>query len=231
MCGCRLPAATAQARAEGMPRQCTPKPIHALELAQRGHVHHFQGRLPRIRSGWHSRERGLPQRCEWCGGAGHAELLRRLVAFWQKRRLSECRLELGAIKVATRAKQRTELVSILAVDPGSDDRLIVLEQHRGIQKQGALDVFHELQQRMLIRTRRQWIAGHLRHANQRAKRRGCDNGHRIHAVLGAGIVHEILQMTSESSHLARHRDLFSVSRSHADWLIITCGLLRRGRLF
>ena len=56
-CGYWLPVAAAQARAEDMLRQRPPRPSHALELGQRGHVHQAQSSLHGVR-----RERGRLQR-------------------------------------------------------------------------------------------------------------------------------------------------------------------------
>jgi hypothetical protein len=219
--GTGCPVAAAQARAEDTLRQRPPRSSHALELRQCGHVHQAQSSLHGVR-----RERGLLQWLGWCCGAGR--LLRRLNVFRYKCQLGVLRRVLFcAAKGTTRADERAEFRSALAVESGGDRALEVLDRDGGVEIEGALDELDELEERRLVRARPcvVWVV-QLAHL---LKRRGHDRGHGIDAILGGGEIHQILQGVHESGCIARQRDHLSVSRSHACLLLVS-GLLRRGRL-
>jgi shikimate dehydrogenase len=134
---------------------------------------------------------------------------------------------LQAAKVATRADERAELRSTLAVESGGDCTLDVLERDGGVEIEGVLDELDELEERKLVRARPRvvWVVQLAHHL----KRRGHDRGHGIDAILGGGEVRQILQGAHESGCVARQRDLLSVSRAHA-YLLLVFGLLCLGRL-
>jgi hypothetical protein len=63
------------------------------------------------------------------------------------------RVLLRAAKVTTRADERAEFRSTLAVELGGDRTLDVLERDGGVEIEGVLDELEELEERRLVRAR------------------------------------------------------------------------------